>query len=60
MVVSPLGNSDWCASGTVHRRRGRWTSPGSAGSPTGPKDLIAADVGSANDRLDVLVESGDR
>jgi NDP-sugar pyrophosphorylase family protein len=27
---------------------------------SGHKDFSAADVGSANDRLDVLVESGDR
>jgi hypothetical protein len=60
MVVSPRGNYDWCASGTVHRRLGRWTSPGPVGSPTGHKGFIVADIGSADNRLDVLVESGDR
>ena len=34
MVVSPLGNSVWRAPRHGSRRRGRWTSPGSAGSPT--------------------------
>ena len=31
MVVSPVGISAWRAPSTVHRRRSRWTSPGSAG-----------------------------